>query len=359
MSVFSLLLVFSGCLWGRHRLKVGPMNGGEVVEAVGEAVLTEDLLESKQRSLADAQKKAVEMVVGVYVSAKTRVRKATAIDQNILAKSAGYIGKYEVVEEWREAPFYKTKIRALVSYLKIDEDLRETVLADPRISYPKVAVLLKEEGAGEENSAASNALAQALIAKGYRVVDRGKVSAESLEASTAAALGKELDAEILIVGTASARQAVEAGLGGFISYRAAVSAKAYKAETGEILATASEAVGAVDVTREAASMKALEKAGRISGQALAGNLAWELSRTGVRVGVSGVENMSRLAQVQKALSSFTWVGEFYLRSYSQGRAQMEVELESSKLQELADALESKLGAKVQAVTQNSLEILLP
>ena len=62
----ALALVVAGCAHGR--LKLGRTDDGEVVEAEGWSPYdAKDLMSTKQRSLAEAQKKAVERVVGVYI----------------------------------------------------------------------------------------------------------------------------------------------------------------------------------------------------------------------------------------------------------------------------------------------------
>ena len=129
-----ILLVLVGTLAGcaSGRLEVGPAKDGEVVEAEGwSPVDASDPLGTKKRSLAEAQKKAVEKVVGVYISAKTRVSQAVSVNQNILANVQGYINKYEIVGEKQEEGFYKTRIRALVRYQAVGKDLDRLGLIRP------------------------------------------------------------------------------------------------------------------------------------------------------------------------------------------------------------------------------------
>src|SRR5581483_5351447 len=65
------MLILSGCGAG-SRLKVGAAPEGEVIEAVGEVMNDpSNIEETRKKSLVDAQKKAVEMVVGLHLSAKT------------------------------------------------------------------------------------------------------------------------------------------------------------------------------------------------------------------------------------------------------------------------------------------------
>src|SRR5581483_10945146 len=106
---------------------------------------TEDLPGTKAAALAAAQRAAVELVVGVYVTAKTRVDKAVAIQNNILTNSQGYIKRYEILSEARDGEWYKTRIRALVSTQQIHEQLDQLgLLKQPNVGYPRVAIDLQE-----------------------------------------------------------------------------------------------------------------------------------------------------------------------------------------------------------------------
>src|SRR5689334_23219367 len=91
-------LVTTGCGGSHNRIKTGKTLEGEVVEAEGTAPYrADDLPGTKAAALAAAQRSAVELVVGVYVNARTRVDKAVAIENNILANTQGYIKRYEIL----------------------------------------------------------------------------------------------------------------------------------------------------------------------------------------------------------------------------------------------------------------------
>src|SRR5687767_12569834 len=110
------VLILSACSGSKPRIKAEKGMQGEVVEAEGTAPYNElDIPGSRAAALAAAQRAAVELVVGVYVNAKTRVDKAVAVEQNILANTSGYVKRYEVLKEGREGEWYKIRIRALVS----------------------------------------------------------------------------------------------------------------------------------------------------------------------------------------------------------------------------------------------------
>src|SRR5882672_11365248 len=127
-ALFLLAVVFSlaGCAGSRSRLKVGQNAQGEVVEAEGFAPNNpKDMIATKRASLVDAERNAVEKAVGVFVSARTLVEKAVAIENNILARTEGYIKKYDILKEGADGEFYKTKIRALVALKDLEADLKD------------------------------------------------------------------------------------------------------------------------------------------------------------------------------------------------------------------------------------------
>src|SRR5882724_3347767 len=139
-------LTLSACASSKGRLTKGKTLEGEVVEAEGMAPYkADDLTGTQAASLAAAQRSAVELVVGVYVNAKTRVEKAVAIEQSILTHSGGYIKRYEILSQERSGDWYKTRIRALVSTKDLHDDLDSRgLLRQASVGFPRVAVLLKE-----------------------------------------------------------------------------------------------------------------------------------------------------------------------------------------------------------------------
>jgi hypothetical protein len=170
-----LALIISGCAGSSSRLKKNMTTGDEIVEAEGMAPYNaNDLPGSKAAALAAAQRSAVELVVGVYVNAKTQVDKAVAIQNNILSHTEGYIKKYNIISEGRSGDYYKVKIRALVSTQQLHDDLDSLgLLREPSIGNPRIALLV-QEWIGEirdPTASATRTLTQGLLNKGFQVVE--------------------------------------------------------------------------------------------------------------------------------------------------------------------------------------------
>lgn len=334
-------LALTAC--SHQRLRLGKTEDGEVVESEGWTPLdSNDLLGNKRRALAEAQKKAVERVVGVYVSAKTRVAAAVTLDQNILANVGGYVKRYDVVKEWSEEGFYKTKIRAHVLYKKLGEDLKGLGLVRPEAppGNPRVLVEVSGEGGVDlAESPAAGAVRRAFVERGFQV---------------GASAPKTAASDIRVAGSASARQLTDVRLGGFVSWRARVELTASRTGSAEVLARKTQEASGLDTVSDIARAKALENAGGLAAEAMALELSQLLSsRTTVTLRVRGVkgglEAVQRLAddlRLQPDIAQATLTG------FGGGEAELAVTTERFGGDELAALLLKlrKLPLEIRSVS---------
>lgn len=370
------LLSLTGCASSKSQLKVGETAEGEVVEAEGLAAIVDDLLGVKRAALNDAKKDAVEKVIGVLISAKTIVDKAVTIQQNILAKTDGYVKKYEILKEGKEEDgIYHCHIRALVSFKEVKDDLQSSdILKEPAVGNPRVAILIDElieaEGGGEGTSstACSDALAQGLIDQGYKVVDRSEMAAirvaeatrELLAGNTDKALKpivQKLDAEVVVVGKVRTKLLTASGLGGLISYRGSFSGKAIRAQTGQILAAVTSQGSGLDAVSDAAAEKSLVSMGKAASKELGERAKIELAkRSSVLVTVRGVD-LNSLGAVKNAITLIPGVKDIYTRSFASGVAEMDINVMTATAQTIGDVLSKDASLKLQIsnMTADSLE----
>lgn len=347
----ALLLAVGLAACAGGRLRLGPTDGGETVEAEGWAPLEagrpgpEGLLDAKRRSLAEAQKKAIEKTVGVYISAKTRVSQAVLLNQNILAKVEGYIKTFEVKKEWQEDGFLKTRIWALVQYEKVGEDLRALGLLrpDPPPGNPTVVVQVSAKGTGSEDlgSRASSGVRQGLLKRGFTVAER------------------EAKPDIVIRGEAEVHPIQDVRLGGFHSFRARISLEAVKPASGEVIGSRKQEVSQMDPVARIAEAKALEQAGLMAGDALGGELSDSLQQR-VRVGlkVSGLRDLQEVQALAEDLRTQPDIAFVTLTEFRPEGAEFSVTAEKMAGDELAALMLAMKKYKLQArsVTPYAVEV---
>lgn len=360
LAALPLALIFSGCTGSRSRLEKAKTAEDEIVVAEGEAPYkADDVPGSHAAALAAAQRAAVEQVVGVYVSAKTLVDKAVAIENNILTHVNGYVKKYEILSEGRSGEWYKVRIRALVATNQLHQDLDSLgLLRQPAVGNPRVAFLL-QEWVGEkrvDNGEAARALTQGLLNRGFQVVAlSSSVNADADPVDIAKSTSRG-EAELIVAGLARAQSLGygEKEFGGLSSYRASISIRVLEVGTGEVLTTVSETASGLEATPEIAAGKALGKVGELAANDLA-SLPGQLSeRAHVAITISGVTSFDTLGNFEKALSSQPDVKDLYLRSFTQesGVATLEAHTQGISPQDLAERC-VKLGGSTWSVYQVS------
>ena len=241
-----LLILLAGCAHAPARRSAGTLPQGVSVEAEGwSAVVSSDPLGTAKRALAEAQRKAVEEVVGVSLRARTRVEAAVSVEQKISADVAGRILSYDVLGEREVGGFHKTRIRAVVlkEPLQPQEGRPAPLPGDPRVA---VTVDRREAEKGLQQ-----ALRDAGVSVGSGAADyvvKGEASVEPLDSS-------ELE--------------------GFVSYRARLAVELRDPAKGALIASRDFEASGMDLSREAAAGKALTQAGRMAGEKLAADLrAW-------------------------------------------------------------------------------------
>lgn len=360
------VLGLSGCAGSSKRLKTGKTMGGEVVEAEGLVPYhEEDLPGTKAAALAAAQRSAVELVVGVYVTAKTRVEKSVAIEQNILSKTAGYVKRYEILSEGRSGDWYKMRIRALVATGDIHDDLDTMgALRKPGVGYPRVAIALQEYVGEREHPSgdATQALSQVLLNIGYKVVDLPSSVRKDDDPVEAAKKINHQMAELLVAGYARA-QAIEDTdnkLGGMSSYRANLSFRVIETGTGEVVGTVAETASGLDATPDVAAQKAFQQAAALAQPDLTALPNQLAQKAHVDITLNGLKSFDVLNKFQKSLAAEAGVKDFYLRSFNQetGVASLDVLVDQVSPQDLAERA-AKIGGpewSVQQVSGRSIQI---
>ena len=227
-----------------HNVKKSELNKNyeiEIVEAEGTApIVNSDMEGAKKSSLNDAMKNALALVIGVYVSGDTLVSKSVLIDDNITSRSEGYIEKYKVLKEYRDGDFYKTKIQAHVRKEDLSAKLKNLETDVERIGNPVVFLDISEKKDGQDiqGSYSANQLIMKLREDGFRI-------AQGMDG-----------ADIIARGKANTSFNTKEGLGGFLSYSAALSIELLN-QSQEIIGAVNNTAGGIGLNEEVAAKESL------------------------------------------------------------------------------------------------------
>lgn len=244
------------------------------VTVEGVAVIQEgNLPAAREAAVVDALRQAVRQVVGTMVESSTLVENSQLVTDKIQTKTGGYVTTSRLVGERQESGLYRVTVEAGIDRNLLGRDLEALGLLYRRAGKPRIMILVTDSlgGAPLGELVAETEVSRLFIQQGFKVVDQVLVgnirqSDQAKQAlrgdvKAAQALGQQLGAEVLIVGDAAGEPAMRGGpLGGMVSVRARVQARAIRADTGEVLASAGTSAPGVDLTDAMAARKAITTA---------------------------------------------------------------------------------------------------
>jgi len=344
----------------------------KIVQAQGTASVQKDFVAiARDRAISDAQRLAVEQAVGVMISNETLVENYQVISDKILQESKGYIQSYEVLSDQREGNIYKVTIQAVVSIGQIKNDLEAIRLVIARKSKPRLMILF--DGRDQEDFIAEAGMAKYFLTKGFKLVDpetvrknleQDRLTSLARDPQGAAQVGQRFGAEvILLCSVETSSNPFRVGDVEMYSNRATISAKVVNVDTGAIITTGSE-------TKRIPGIQGLiQSTTEQSAELLAGTLMndilnqWssELTNTvEVKLFASQFHSFDELSSFKTFLTNeVRGIKDIRLRSYAQGRAEMELDFQGDT-QSLANDLEGRnVGGRsitISEISQNRLEI---
>lgn len=216
---------------------------GEIHACVAEGfapIVNNDLAQARDEAIADAQRKALEQVSGVWIDAETITRNRMLFDELVRTKTRGVVQNTNVLEAGKTPDGeFRVKLEAWVKAADVQERLPDLV------SELSIIVLMPEQNAGQSQAqpVVENEIVTKLSDANYRVLDpahlqriaqRDQLAARLRgDERTARELGLRFLANLIIIGEATAQPSQNTQ--GIVSAHARVTARIIEAETGRII----------------------------------------------------------------------------------------------------------------------------
>jgi hypothetical protein len=407
-------------------LAVAEGENEEWVEVTGEAAIVGDNeVHARQMAREQALRQAVEMVAGTIVTGISETQQFMAVRDDITSQSSGFVRRHEVKSQACSDGVCRVTVRALVAKGRLADHLSEIGLLIQQRGYPRVVMLISEQNVGEERPSAwwsqtevrsqvvENTLVRYLnhtfnpdekLANNpnrvcgtsfppldecwtpldpgmrFRFMDyrsvaatpmvREAVSGTDLTDAQAQELGRLLDAEVALVGTARAEQ-IETGEGSIFGsahrINGVVSFRAIDVSSGQIIGTASAMHAIQNVHLQRGGEVALAGAARRAVPQIQKAIAesWSAEQSGgrmVRLEVNGLGSWNDLIEFQNHLrSGVTGVRSVQQRRMDGSTAELEVQTTITTEQlatELATRPVGRFSVRVTRVDASSVGIQL-
>ena len=199
------------------------------VTAEGVAAVNQGALDiARDGAIEDAQKRAVEQAIGIMIDSQTQVENYQVISDKILSQIKGYITRYKIVGENQDSGLLRVRISADVAMGKLSDDLSAIGVLMSQMHKPRTMILVAEQNIGRDVNAwwldahsetdmsiVEHSFMDKFTEKGFEFIDHEVASREirvtapyrvsNLSAAQAKTLGKQADAEVVVIGKAVAK----------------------------------------------------------------------------------------------------------------------------------------------------------
>lgn len=352
----------------------GELKSAQTVVVEGEAAIEGSQSVAKEEAIAQANRLAVEQVLGVYVVSETQVANAVVIKDNILTKASGYVSGYKVLSSHVKDGIYTVKVEATVGVEPLVDQLAKMGLLK---SWTVAIVLASPDKEQASTEPARTALTGAILSKGFKVADdnvlvqlnQPKIMDQILKGNYLAAVPvlKNNGVDVLIAGKAFTEPSASGALPTYGNLKAIltngnISAKVIRVDTGEVIAAKSFKGLAGGMSKAISGAKAIEAAAQDAGAYYAKEIAKLPASTtaSVQVIVTGV-SFSTEKKVRAALGKVRGVKGVQKKAFSNKRAVYDISF-SGKADQLADRFSETadygaLKLEITGVTAGRIDIV--
>ncbi|MBW2175096.1 MAG: hypothetical protein JRF64_10940 [Deltaproteobacteria bacterium] len=311
---------------------------------------------ARENAIADALQGVVEKAIGLLISPSSVVQDFQLLSDRVYNQTREFIDGYKVLIESKSGRYYRVLVRATVSMKTVQDKLSSVGILTMHKGMPAVMFFLSEQNIGEtlpqywwrqmppsaDLSAVENVFSDYMREKGFMIVDRTALGGDAqlgpeywdseLSDDAAAKLGRELGADLVILGKAAARYSEEVSDNDMKSIQATVSTRAITADTGLKIASSQRTNGLArrdDSTggREAIILSASAVAQDLTRQIVAKWGEGVRHPVLVELVVKGIKEYADFVKFRGHLrNDIRGVRNVYLRSISVDGAKMDVDI---------------------------------
>ncbi len=327
------------------------------IHVIGRGTIYRDnVARARDNAIADALQGVVEKAIGLLISPSSVVRDFQLLSDRAYSQTEAFIHDYKVLTECKSGRYYRVVVRATVSINAIQKRLQSVGILTMHKEAPAIMFFLSEQNIGESSpqywwgqtplsvdlSVAENVLSEYMREKGLTIVDRAALGRDvqlgpeyvdpELTDNAAVNLGKELGADLVIIGKAVARYSENVSDDNVRSIQATVSTRAISTDTGIMVASSQGTKGLVRRDDRAGGTEALI----LSASAIAQDFTRQIvARWGeevrrpvlVELVVKGIKEYADFVRFRRHLrNDIRGVKNVYLRSISTNGAKMDVDV---------------------------------
>ncbi len=358
-------------------------------EGVGE-VVGGDRAIARDQAIEDALRKTVEQAVGTLISPEGMEQHFQTLRDRIYPQSQGYIRNYRILSENPETFLHRVTIQAAVAMEDLEKHLQDLGVLTRQVDKPRITVLVAEQNVGRPSyyfrwgegtegaplSTAENAILEKFRERGFETLDPGGqgqslkippgLRVTDLDDRAAAAIAKQADAEVVIVGKVLAKSGGAIGGTSMKSAQASITLRAVQVRDARVLSAAFGNAAAVHTEENKAGSEAIRKASAKVAEKLTEDIirnfrkAVEPASTALQLTVFGLTGAEELRRFKDSvLGQIPEVEAVHERDFSESAVKMDLEIKGSARsfsREMSGKQFSEFTVKVLGSTMSTLDL---
>ena len=362
------------------------------VVGVGNSHIYKSITAARTAAIADALQDALETAALSMLPTKSLTQGFDAFVGAVGGRRNEFIESYRILKENRVGNDYYVLVQSSLMMDRVKKSLADAGLIVQAGRLPSVLFMIAEKGVDDIGYSfwwtkgrlpftgwpASTPIIQAFRDKGFTIIDPDSAMKENADAGKglklsavlsdfdAITFAQRLGAEVVVVGTATAR-ALPNELGENVrAYRGTINLRALRCDTGAQVASINDSTVITAEDPDAGSKNALSNAGISAGRKLVQLLyakwvAVPASSGPIAITIVGHDILVKLEAMKKALADIPGLKSLIMSEMTPDRAVLSVDYTGSST-ELADTLLMKgfsgFGIRITDVTAQGMTIEL-
>jgi hypothetical protein len=381
---FSIVLILPAFVQAKNQIPT------KTVMVMGTGKIYQDnSAKAREEAIAGSLVSAVERVAMEIFPLESMVRNFQAFNEMIYNNTNKFIQDYKVLAEFSSTNNYRVMVEATVSIITLKKLMSSAGILLEEKPLPKILILISDQNLKDHTpnywwgqkkylseSFSITALVNTIKTKGFPIIDNHIISQNTrvnpiydkpdLNDIEAINLSLSSHAGVVIVGKSVASISPNIIGENIRSFKAIVSARAIRTDTGAEIATTMQTSVTANTDEIAGVRDALSRAGSLAGEDLASQIvaSWQKQEepsNSLEIIVEGTGDIANFENFRRILNNISGVKNLRIKELKPDEAVIIVDLQGTA-KELADALMLKafglVGINIYEVSQDRLRIEL-
>jgi hypothetical protein len=350
----------------------------------------ENIQAARDQAISESLVTAVALMTEEILKVDSLVENFPQVNTVIYENTNAFVQEYKVLTETESGKFYRVIVKATVAGKKIAKQLSKAGILRAKIELPSVLFFISEQNLQDDSprywwgkqmggfeSISETTMADILKARGFPIVDHrgvgigkladwGADTKPELTDEEALNLGARLQADVVILGKATASPTASVMGDDLKSFKVILNVRVLGTETGDELANISRTSVTANVDETLGGREALKMAGTLAGDDLAIQLAaaWRKlaeKPSRVEILVEGTGNLANFVKFRRALTGIPGVEGVRVKEIKPNETTLIIDYQG-KAEQLASALMlqnfENFGINIYEISKQNLKVAL-